>query len=77
VIFLAGMTAVPQDVLDAATIDCAGFWRRNYQVILPMIMPIVVVGLIFGTVFTFTDLRLSNQTFAVANVARLGLSALP
>jgi multiple sugar transport system permease protein len=56
VIFLAGITAVPQDVLDAATVDGAGFWRRNYQVILPMIMPIVVVGLIFGTVFTFTDL---------------------
>jgi multiple sugar transport system permease protein len=56
VIFLAGITAVPQDVLDATTVDGAGFWRRNYQVILPMIMPIVVVGLIFGTVFTFTDL---------------------
>lgn len=56
VIFLAGITAVPQDVLDAATVDGAGFWRRNYQVILPMIMPIVVVGLVFGTVFTFTDL---------------------
>jgi multiple sugar transport system permease protein len=56
VIFLAGITAVPQDVLDAATVDGAGFWRRNYQVILPIIAPIVVVGLIFGTVFTFTDL---------------------
>ena len=56
VIFLAGITAVPQDVLDAATVDGAGFWRRNYQIIVPMILPIVVVGLIFGTVFTFTDL---------------------
>jgi multiple sugar transport system permease protein len=56
VIFLAGITAVPQDVLDAATVDGAGFWRRNYQIIIPMIAPIVVVGLIFGTVFTFTDL---------------------
>jgi multiple sugar transport system permease protein len=58
VIFLAGMTAVPQDVIDAATVDGAGFWRRNYQIILPMIAPIVVVGLIFGTVFTFTDLSI-------------------
>src|SRR6516164_7025643 len=54
VIFLAGITAIPQDVLDAATVDGAGFWRRNYQIILP----IVVVGLIFGTVFTFTDLSI-------------------
>jgi multiple sugar transport system permease protein len=58
VIFLAGITAVPQDVIDAATVDGAGFWRRNYQIILPMIAPIVVVGLIFGTVFTFTDLSI-------------------
>jgi len=58
VIFLAGITAIPQDVLDAATVDGAGFWRRNYQIIVPMILPIVAVGLIFGTVFTFTDLSI-------------------
>ena len=56
VIFLAGITAVPQDVLDAATVDGAGFWRRNYQIIMPMILPIVAIGLVFGIVFTFTDL---------------------
>jgi multiple sugar transport system permease protein len=56
VIFLAGITSVPQDIIDAATVDGAGFWRRNYQIILPMIFPIVSVGLIFGFVFTFTDL---------------------
>ena len=58
VIFLAGITAIPQDVIDAATVDGAGFWRRNYQIIVPMILPIVAVGLIFGIVFTFTDLSI-------------------
>jgi multiple sugar transport system permease protein len=58
VIFLAGITAVPQDVIDAATVDGAGFWRRNYQIIVPMILPIVAIGLIFGIVFTFTDLSI-------------------
>jgi multiple sugar transport system permease protein len=58
VIFLAGMTSVPQDVIDAATVDGAGFWRKNYQIILPMILPIVTIGLIFGIVFTFTDLSI-------------------
>ena len=56
VIFIAGFTSVPKDVLDAATVDGAGFWQRNYQIILPIIAPIVVIALIFGTVFTFTDL---------------------
>jgi multiple sugar transport system permease protein len=58
VIFLAGMTSIPQDVLDAATVDGAGFWRRNYQIIVPMILPILAVGLIFGIVFTFTDMSI-------------------
>jgi multiple sugar transport system permease protein len=58
VIFLAGITAVPQDVIDAATVDGAGFWRRNYQIIVPMILPIVAIGLVFGIVFTFTDLSI-------------------
>jgi multiple sugar transport system permease protein len=58
VIFLAGITAIPQDILDAATVDGAGFWRRNYQIILPIILPIMTIGLIFGIVFTFTDLSI-------------------
>src|SRR6516225_91053 len=58
VIFLAGITAIPQDVLDAATVDGAGFWRRNYQIILPMLLPIMTIGLVFGVVFTFTDLSI-------------------
>ncbi len=56
VIFLAGLTSVPKDVLDAATIDGAGFWRRNYVIILPIIAPIILIALIFGMVFTFTDM---------------------
>ena len=58
VIFLAGITAIPQDVLDAATVDGAGFWRRNYQIIVPLTLPIVAIGLVFGIVFTFTDLSI-------------------
>jgi len=56
IIFLAGLTSVPRSVLDAAYVDGAGFWRRNFLIIIPMIMPIVFVALLFGLVFTFTDL---------------------
>jgi multiple sugar transport system permease protein len=77
VIFLAGITAVPQDVLDAATVDGAGFWRRNYQIIVPMILPIVAIGLIFGIVFTFTDLSivfLMTQGGPIGATSVLGFS---
>jgi len=73
VIFLAGITSVPQDVIDAATVDGAGFWRRNYQIILPMILPIVAVGLIFGIVFTFTDLSI---VFLLTNGGPVGATSV-
>src|ERR1700722_6968653 len=38
--------------------DLRNAWRRNYQIIMPMILPIVAIGLIFGIVFTFTDLSI-------------------
>ena len=73
VVFLAGITAVPQDVVDAAIVDGAGFWRRNYQIILPMILPIVAVGLIFGIVFTFTDLSI---VFLLTNGGPVGATSV-
>jgi len=73
VIFLAGITAIPQDVLDAATVDGAGFWRRNYQIILPMILPITAIGLIFGIVFTFTDLSI---VFLMTNGGPVGATSV-
>jgi multiple sugar transport system permease protein len=73
VIFLAGITAVPQDVIDAATVDGAGFWRRNYQIIVPMILPIVAIGLVFGIVFTFTDLSI---VFLMTNGGPVGATSV-
>jgi sn-glycerol 3-phosphate transport system permease protein len=37
--FLAGLAGVPQELLDAATIDGAGAWRRFRNVTLPMLGP--------------------------------------
>src|SRR5688572_2700019 len=33
VILLAGLTSLPQEVLEAASVDGAGFWRRLFQII--------------------------------------------
>jgi len=56
VIILGAMTSIPQDIIDAARVDGAGFWRQTFQVNLPIVAPIVSVGVIFGTVFAFTDM---------------------
>ncbi len=56
VVFLGALSSIPQDIIDAAKVDGAGFLRQTFQVNLPIIAPIVSVGLIFSTVFAFTDM---------------------
>ncbi|MGW8209237.1 MAG: carbohydrate ABC transporter permease [Syntrophobacteria bacterium] len=56
VILLAGLTSIPQEILDAAEVDGAGFWRRLFQIMIPMLLPIMTVAVLFGIVFTFTDI---------------------
>jgi multiple sugar transport system permease protein len=56
VIMLAGLTAIPKDIPEAAAIDGAGFWRILFQINIPMMAPIISVAVLFGTIFTFTDM---------------------
>jgi len=56
VILLAGWTAIPRDIPEAAAVDGAGYFRTLFQVTIPMLLPIINVALLFGTVFTFTDM---------------------
>ncbi len=56
VIILAGLSAIPKEIPEAASIDGAGFWRTLFQINIPMMTPILSVAVLFGTIFTFTDM---------------------
>jgi len=56
VILLAGLTAIPRDIPEAAAVDGAGFWRTLVHITIPMMRPILNVALLFGIIFTFTDM---------------------
>lgn len=56
VVLLAGFSAIPRDIREAAAIDGAGFWRRLFDVDFPLVLPIASVAILFGVVFTSTDL---------------------
>ncbi len=56
VIILAGLSSIPQDIHDAAAVDGAGFWRHHFQITAPLVLPITLVALLFGVIFTFTDM---------------------
>jgi len=52
VILLAGLQNIDPDLLDAARVDGAGWWRRLFNVVLPLLSPstffVIVISLING-----------------------------
>lgn len=43
VIFLAGLTAIPQDILEAAEVDGVRRWQQTLHIVVPMLRPATVV----------------------------------
>jgi len=56
IVLLAGFTSVPVEILDAAKVDGCSFFQRFRHVVAPMIFPILMIGFLFDTVFTLSDL---------------------
>ncbi len=56
VILMAGLTSIPQDIVDQAQVDGASYLRTHLRVKIPMIYPILIIALLFGVIFTFTDM---------------------
>jgi multiple sugar transport system permease protein len=56
VIFLAGIASIPAEVDDAAAMDGATGLRKFWYVSLPLQLPIAIVAVLFGIVFTATDM---------------------
>ena len=58
VIYLAALQDIPQEVLEAASIDGAGRWARFWHVTVPTVRPVTIFLLVWGLidVFQFFDL---------------------
>ncbi|HEV7663313.1 MAG TPA: sugar ABC transporter permease, partial [Chloroflexota bacterium] len=60
IILLAGLTSIPQDILDAAKVDGASGLVRFRKIIVPMIAPILFIGSLYDLVFSLTDMTVVN-----------------
>jgi multiple sugar transport system permease protein len=56
VILMAGLVAIPRDMEEAARVDGAGYWRRMFEITIPLVLPVIAVAALFGAIFTFTDM---------------------
>ena len=54
IIYLAALSAIDQELYDAAKVDGAGYWRQCWHITLPGIMPTIIMMFIMrmGTVFS-------------------------
>ncbi len=55
IVILAGLTAIPDEILERARLDGANAFQRFVHVIAPMVRPILMVSLLFSVIFSFTD----------------------
>jgi multiple sugar transport system permease protein len=55
IIFIAGRASIPTEVEDAAKIDGAGALKKLWYIDLPLQLPIALVAVLFGIVFTAAD----------------------
>jgi multiple sugar transport system permease protein len=56
VIMIAGLASIPNEVDDAARVDGATGLRKLWYVTLPLQLPIALIAILFGIVFTATDM---------------------
>ena len=55
-IFLAGLAAIPTDLLDAARLDGAGWWNRLFQIIIPLLVPAIAYFVLTNVIWIFVGL---------------------
>ncbi|RDI74134.1 ABC-type sugar transport system permease component [Gaiella occulta] len=56
VIMIAGLASIPTEVNDAARVDGATGLKKLWYVTLPLQLPIATIAVLFGIVFTATDM---------------------
>ena len=73
VLYIAGLQAISDDVLEAARIDGAGFWQTLLRVRLPLLMPAITISLFLtlSNCFKIYDVNLSLTGGGPANATEM------
>jgi ABC-type sugar transport system permease subunit len=52
-IFLAGLSAIPSDIIEASQLDGASWWQRLRQIIVPLLVPTVAYFTVVNAIWAF------------------------
>ena len=64
--FLAGLQSIPRSLIEAASMDGAGPWRRFWTIVFPLLSPTTFFLLVINIVYAFFD------TFAIVDATTHG-----
>ncbi|MEW1952084.1 sugar ABC transporter permease [Terrabacter sp. NPDC080008] len=54
-VFIAGLGAIPDDVMEAATVDGASPWQRYWNITLPLMRPALMVATVLNVIYVFNS----------------------
>lgn len=63
-ILLAGLEALPDDVMEAANVDGASYWQTLRMIIIPLMWPALIVAFIFRSIVAF---KVFDQIFLLTS----------
>jgi len=52
-IFLAGLSAIPADIIEASQLDGASWWQRLWHIIVPMLVPTIAYFTVVNAIWAF------------------------
>ena len=72
IIYLAGLQDIPAQLVDAATVDGAGWWRRLWHITLPMLSPIIFFNVLLAIIAAFQNFVTIYYLTASSGAASIG-----
>lgn len=69
IIFIAGLQAIPTEVLEAASMDGAGEWTKFRCIVLPLLKPTLLLGAVLQSV---SYLQFFDEPFVMTEGGPLG-----
>lgn len=62
IIFLAGLASIPEEVLEAASMDGAGSWSRFWHIVFPLLAPAMTINVVLAVI---NGLKLFDQVWVL------------
>lgn len=79
ILFLAGLQSISPSLYEASSIEGASAWENFWKITLPMLSPIIMVGLVYTIVDSFTDasnkIMMQITNLISQQVSKLGLAS--